>query len=98
MKALPSCNIHCRSHQGGSPMTDSRRRTAKRLLPVLGVLVLASTSRAQQRPPVAEKLGKTYGLESFGQVDAIRYTFNGQFPGVNISRSWIWEPKTGQIT
>src|SRR6516164_2102973 len=65
---------------------------------VLGVLLLASTSRAQTRPPIAEELAKSYGLDSFGQIEAIRYTFNLQLPGLNISRSWVWEPKTGQVS
>jgi hypothetical protein len=63
-----------------------------------GVLLLAGTSRAQTRPPIAEQLAKTYGLDSFGQIEAIRYTFNVQFPGVNLSRSWVWQPKTGQVS
>ena len=46
----------------------------------------------------AEQLAKAYGLDSFGQVEAIRYTWNAQFPGVNVSRSWVWEPKTGQVS
>ena len=62
------------------------------------VLLLPVTSEAQQPPPIGEKLAKTYGLELFGQIEAIRYTFNAQFPGVDLSRSWIWEPKTDQVT
>jgi hypothetical protein len=62
------------------------------------VLVLAATSWAQTRPPIAEKIAKAYGLDSFGQIEAIRYTFNLQLPGVNVSRSWVWEPKTGQVS
>ena len=69
-----------------------------RLLACSMLLILPGTSRAQQRPPIAEQLAKTYGLDSFGQIDAIRYTFNVQFPGVNISRSWVWQPKTQQIS
>ena len=79
-------------------MTDSRRNAAIRLLPILGVMVLAATSWAQQRPPIVEKLAKTYGLDSFGQIDAIRYTWSAAFPGVNVSRTWTWEPKTNQVT
>jgi hypothetical protein len=30
--------------------------------------------------------------------EAIRHTFNLDFPGLNLSRSWIWEPKSGQVT
>ncbi len=79
-------------------MANTLRTRAMRLLPILGVMLLAATSWAQQRSPIAEKLAKTYGLDSFGQIEAIRYTWNATFPGVNISRTWTWEPKTGQIT
>ena len=79
-------------------MTDSCRNAAMRLLPILGVMVLAATSWAQQRPPIVEKLANTYGLQSFGQVEAIRYTWSVAFPGVNVSRTWTWEPKTNQVT
>jgi hypothetical protein len=79
-------------------MTNSRWQTAIRLSPVLWVLVLAATSWAQQRPPIVEKLAKTYGLDSWDRIEAIRYTFNLQWSGLNLSRSWIWEPKSGHIT
>jgi hypothetical protein len=63
-----------------------------------GVLVLAATSWAQTRPPIAEQMAKTYGLDAFGQVEAMRYTFNLQVPGVHISRSWVWQPKTDHVS
>jgi len=78
-------------------MKNARRLTMMGLL-LCGVLVLAATSWAQKRPQILEQVAKTYGLDSFGQVDAIRYTFNLQFPGVNLSRTWIWEPKTGKVS
>ena len=78
-------------------MTNSRIRTALCLLPIFGVLILAATSWGQQRPPIIEKLAKTYGLDSFGQIEAIRYTFNVEAPGLNLSRSWTWEPKTDLV-
>src|SRR6516165_6277086 len=72
----------------------------KILLVILGVLLLAGASKAQMRPPELEKLAKTYGLDSFGQLDAVRYTFNLDLPAlkVSLSRTWTWEPKTGQVT
>ncbi len=78
-------------------MTSSSRVRTIGLL-VFGMLVLAASAGAQQRPPVIEQVAKTYGLDSFGQIDAIRYTFNLQFPGVEVSRSWEWEPKTGKVS
>jgi hypothetical protein len=74
----------------------SHLRMIRRL--TFGVLVLAAISWAQSRPPIMEKIAKTYGVDSFEQVEAIRYTWNAQFPGVNVSRSWVWEPKTGKVS
>jgi hypothetical protein len=65
---------------------------------LLGALVLAAPSGAQTRPRIAEQIAKTYGLDSFAQIQAIRYTFNAQLPGVNLSRSWVWQPKTDQVS
>jgi hypothetical protein len=78
-------------------MTNAKRLPMFRLLAV-AMLVLTSTSWAQNRPPIIEQIAKVYGLDSFGQIDAIRYTFNAQFPGVNLSRSWVWEPKTNKVS
>lgn len=62
------------------------------------MLLFAATSLAQTRSPIAEQLAKTYGLDSFGQIDAIRYTFNLDIPGLKISRMWTWEPKANRVT
>jgi hypothetical protein len=76
------------------------RRSATICWLFLGVLFFAGTSWAQTRPPIVEQLAKTYGLDSYGQVEAIRYTFNLQLPAlkVDLSRSWEWEPKTGKVS
>ena len=78
-------------------MRDGRRVTMIHGL-AFAVLVLAATSWAQTRPPIVEQLAKTYGLDSFGQIEGIRYTFNAQFGRVNLSRTWEWEPKTGKVS
>src|SRR5215510_11220019 len=65
----------------------------------IAMLLLAATSLAQNRAPIAEKLAKAYGLDSFGQIDAIRYTFNIDVPGAfKLSRTWVWEPKTNRVS
>jgi hypothetical protein len=78
-------------------MTNATRVSMIRLL-VLGVLVLAATCWAQDRPPISEQIAKTYGLDSFGQIEQIRYTFNIDLPGIKLSRSWVWEPKAGRVS
>lgn len=78
-------------------MTHMSRTKIIALL-VFAVTAVAAVSQAQSLPPLAEQVAKMYGLDSFGQIEAIRYTFNVQFPSVNVSRSWEWEPKTGKVT
>ncbi len=78
-------------------MRISSRVTTMFLL-AFGVLLLAVSSWAQSRPPIVQEMAKAYGIESWDKIDAIRYTFTVQFPGVNASRSWIWEPKTNQVS
>ncbi len=72
-------------------------------VPVIGVLLIGvlcppAPVSAQQRPAIADQIAKTYGLDSFGQIDAIRYTFNIDAGALKLSRSWVWEPKTDQIS
>jgi len=79
-------------------------------VPVIGVLLigvfyLPAAVMAQQRPPIVDKIAKAHGLDSWDQIEAIRYTFSidaeagALAPGpVKLSRSWVWEPKTGQIS
>jgi hypothetical protein len=63
------------------------------------VLVLAASTWAQERAPILEKIAKTYGVDSWDQIQAIRYTWDGEIPGLfKLSHSWEWEPKTGKIS
>ncbi len=62
------------------------------------LLIFPATSWGEQRPPLAEQMAKTYGLDSFGQIDGIRYTFTAELPGVTLSRSWEWNPKTDTVS
>src|SRR5690242_10608236 len=80
-------------------MTNSRRPEAILIFAFETLLLLvAATSWAQQRPAVAEQMAKTYGLDSFGKIEAIRYTFNAELPGVKLSRSWEWNLKTDMVS
>jgi len=80
-------------------MTSSRCGKAVRLLLVPGLLVFAVNFWAQQRPPILEQIAKTYGIDSWDQVEAVRYTWNGEITGLfKASRTWTWEPKTNKVT
>src|SRR3989441_8221916 len=78
--------------------TNANRVTIVRFL-AFAVLVLAPNSGAQQRPPILEQIAKTYGIDSWDKVEAIRYTWNGEIPGLfKAAHAWEWEPKTGKIS
>jgi hypothetical protein len=79
-------------------MRNSRCTTMICLL-AFGMLVFSAAAWAQ-KAPIAEQIAKTYGLDSWGQIEAIRYTFNLDLPALNLklSRSWIWEPKADRVT
>jgi hypothetical protein len=80
-------------------MTNSSRLDVIRLSAFsMLLLILPATSWAQQRPAIAEQMSKTYGLDSFGQVEGIRYTFNAELPGVKLSHTWEWNPKTDTVS
>jgi hypothetical protein len=78
-------------------MTDRKRLTMISLL-AFGAIVLAATTWAQNRPPILGEVAKAYGLDSWDKIEAIRYTWHAQFPGVNVSRTWTWEPKTNKVS
>src|SRR6516165_11132130 len=81
-------------------MAKLGRSTMLRCPVFLGILLLASASQAQTCPPAAEKIAKAFGIDSWGQIDAIRYTFNADLPALKFkaSRSWVWEPKADRVS
>jgi len=80
-------------------MTRSRLITAIRLFTIAAILLLAVTSWGQTRPPILDRMAKTYGIDSWAQIEAIRYTWNADIPGLfKASHSWEWEPQTGKIS
>jgi hypothetical protein len=63
------------------------------------LLVIVPNAWSQSRPPIIEQIAKTYGLDSYGQIEAIRYTWNGEITGLfKAAHAWEWEPKTGKIS
>jgi hypothetical protein len=80
------------------PQARGRPASLIRLFALGLLLVFPATSRAQQGPSLGEQIAKVYGLDSFGQIETIRYTWNIEAPGFNVSNKWEWSPKTSQIS
>jgi hypothetical protein len=62
------------------------------------LLIFPATSGAQPLPSIAEQMAKTYGLDSFGQIQTIRYTWNAGSPGAQLSHKWEWSPKSDTVS
>jgi hypothetical protein len=79
-------------------MRNARRFTVIGLL-LCGVLVVGPNSWTQQRAPILDQIAKTYGIDSWDQVEGIRYTWKGEITGLfKAAHKWEWEPKTGKIS
>ena len=77
---------------------SKNRMTIVRIL-TFAVLLSGANSWAQQRDPIIENIAKAYGLDSYENIEAIRYTWNIEITGLfKASHKWEWEPKTGKIT
>lgn len=68
------------------------------LLGLSMLLALPSASRAEDTP-IAQEIGKTFGIDSFNQVEGMRYTWNLELPnGHTITNKWEWSPKTNMVS
>jgi hypothetical protein len=86
-------------HRGAIAMANVRAKLICLLGSVVVILAATSFSWAQQRDPIIEKIAKAYGLDSYDKVEAIRYTWNIDIPGLfKATHKWEWEPKTGKIS
>jgi hypothetical protein len=86
-------------------MSNTRTQARSKMNPcMVGILALSmllifpGSSRGQQSQSAAEQIAKTYGLDSFGQIEAIRYTWNVESPRGKVSRTWEWSPKTDAVS
>jgi hypothetical protein len=85
-------------------------KSAVRLLAFSALaLTFAASARAGEVPPAAQEMAKTFGLDSWDQIEGLRYTWNAEVPGatkpfdggagtITISHKWEWDPKTGTIS
>jgi len=91
------------------PQVASRQKRRLSMKPVFSKFILLAMSilllvanwgcagRQRSESPRAQ-LADAYGLQSFDQVEELRYTFNVKLPDKVVSRAWSWEPKKDRVT
>ena len=82
-------------------VNQARGRTRPNVLGLLaaGMLLALPAGSAAEQPSIAEQIAKVYGLDSWGQVETLRYTWNIELPdGKKIANKWEWSPKTDTVS
>jgi len=80
-------------------MTSLSRLHAIHILVFSMLMILPATATAQTRAPILDQVAKTYGIDSWDQVEGIRYTWNADIPGLfKAAHKWEWEPKTNKVS
>jgi hypothetical protein len=68
------------------------------LLAFATLLGFPAASRADDTP-IAQQVAKIFGIDSFGQIEGMRYTWNLELPdGHKITNKWEWSPKTDTVS
>jgi hypothetical protein len=78
-------------------MMKSGYRIAVVLLLIVGMTACAGRSK-EHPTPTRQLIAESYGLQHFGKVEKIQYTFNAKLGEKLISRFWIWEPRLDRVT
>lgn len=79
----------------------------KSLLPLSLIVLLAISCKSDKKetpvsdlpePTILEKIANAHGFQNWKNVNEIAFTFNVDRDSTHFERSWIWLPKTNQIT
>jgi len=57
-----------------------------------------SSTDEERQSSVAKRIAKAHGIEQWKNVEKIAFTFNVDANGNHFERSWIWKPKTDDVT
>jgi len=80
-------------------MNNLKRLDVIRLFAFSMLLIIPAISEAQQRDPILDQIAKTFGVDSWDKVEAVRYTWNGEITGLfKAAHKWEWEPKTNKVS
>jgi len=64
---------------------------------LLFLLLVHLPARADEPPPEAVKIAEAAGLEAFGKLERVSFTFNAKVGDVRVIRDWFWYPKKDQF-
>ena len=75
-----------------------RTRVLAIVLMLISVVACTGFKSQSRHADIRRTVAAAYGVQYFEKVEQIRYTFNVQIGDRRISRSWIWQPQSDQVT
>ena len=58
----------------------------------------SETKQQEKEFSITEKIANAHGFENWKNVSEIQFTFNVDKDSTHFERSWVWKPKTNQVT
>ena len=72
------------------------------LIPLLIIVIIACAApgpvKQTSEISLRQRIGNSYGVQYFSQIEQLQYTFNVKVGEKQISRFWLWEPKINRVT
>ena len=68
------------------------------VLLIAGLAACAGGDRESRAMAVRQRIGQSYGVQYFDQIEQVQYTFNVRKGDKHARRFWIWEPKLDRVT
>ena len=62
------------------------------------ILFACAGHQETQNTSLRQHIAESYGLQSFDRIDQLQYTFNVKNGEQQVSRFWIWEPRSNTVT
>lgn len=59
--------------------------------------VETSSQVETQKKPILHSIAEAHGIKNWDEINSLEYTFNIDRGGNHMERSWIWNPKTGEV-
>ena len=65
---------------------------------ITGLAACAGGDKESRATTVRQRIGQSYGVQYFDQIEQVQYTFNVRKGDTHARRFWIWEPKRDRVT
>ena len=68
------------------------------VLLITGLAACAGGDRESRAMAVRQRIGQSYGVQYFNQIEQVQYTYNVKKGATHARRFWIWEPTLDRVT